>query len=150
MNRLRNMILCFVSFFSSFLFGLEDEGMQNVYHFKGVHFLASYCECDAEALTNLEALEQAMVDAVKECGATILGAKHHVFPPDGFTMVILLSESHATIHTYPEHGACFVDLFTCGEKCSSAKFDEVLRRYLHPKRVVEKTLVRQADDIHAI
>lgn len=147
MNWFCSAILCVLSVFSSFLFGVENEAEQDVYHFKGVHFLASYCECDSEALTNLDALEQAMIDAVEQCGATILNHAHYVFPPYGFTMVVLLSESHATIHTYPEHGACFVDLFTCGEKCSSAKFDAALRRYLQPKNVVQKTILRK-DDIY--
>ena len=57
-------------------------------------------------------------------------------------MVILLSESHASIHTYPEFNACFVDLFTCGEKCSSEYFDQALQSYLKPKLVNGRTLIR--------
>lgn len=147
MNRFCTFILCILSVCSSPLFGLEDADAQEVYHFKGVHFLASYCECDPEALTNVEALKQVMLDAANQCGATVLSSLPHVFPPSGLTMVVLLSESHASIHTYPEHGACFVDLFTCGEKCSSEKFDAALRSYLKPKSVTEKTLVR-TDVIH--
>jgi S-adenosylmethionine/arginine decarboxylase-like enzyme len=58
------------------------------------------------------------------------------------TMVFLLSESHASIHTYPEHGACFVDLFTCGNKCSGEKFDQALREYLKPAHVTARVLIR--------
>lgn len=147
MNRFCTFILCILSVCSSPLFGLEDMDAQEVYHFKGVHFLASYSECDLEALTNVEALKEVMLDAANQCGATVLSSLDHVFPPNGLTMVVLLSESHASIHTYPEHGACFVDLFTCGEKCSSEKFDAALRSYLKPKSVAEKTLVRK-DIIH--
>ncbi len=140
MNGIRILIISVFSVFSSFLFAEEE-----IYHFKGVHFLASYCECDHDALTDLDGLRQAMLDAVVECGATVLSASDYVFEPDGLTMVILLSESHASIHTYPEHGACFVDLFTCGEKCSSAKFDAALREYLKPKDVNARTLNRSQE-----
>jgi S-adenosylmethionine decarboxylase len=113
------------------------------YQFRGVHFLASYCDCDPDALCDVEGLAQAMHDAVEKCGATILKSSEWIFPPNGLTMVILLSESHASIHTYPEHGACFVDLFTCGDKCSSEKFDQELRAYLKPKRVDQRKLIRE-------
>lgn len=112
------------------------------YQFRGVHFLASYCDCDMDALADVEKLSAAMSHAVKECGATILEKSSWVFPPSGLTMVFLLSESHASIHTYPEHGACFVDLFTCGENCSAEEFDKQIRAYLNPKIVNQRTLIR--------
>src|SRR5205807_611048 len=99
---------------------------EEVFEFKGSHFIASYLDCDQAALTDVDALTSAMEDAARASGATILKTAAHVFPPNGLTMVILLSESHASIHTYPEFGACFVDLFTCGTKCSAQKFHEVL------------------------
>ena len=113
------------------------------YQFKGKHFIASYAGCDIDALSNVEQLRLIMEEAAKQSGATILQTAYHVFPPDGLTMVILLSESHASIHTYPEHRACFVDLFTCGDKCSNEKFDECLRSYLKPTSVHEKVLIRR-------
>jgi S-adenosylmethionine decarboxylase proenzyme len=73
-----------------------------------------------------------MDEAVKASGATILNRTYYIFPPNGMTLVYLLSESHASIHTYPEKGACFVDLFTCGENCSAEGFDHLLRGYLQP------------------
>lgn len=84
----------------------------------------------------------AMNRAVKASGATVLNATAHVFPPNGLTAVYLLSESHASIHTYPEHRACFVDLFTCGDHCSADKFHEELQSYLKPDEVEAKTFSR--------
>lgn len=112
------------------------------YAFRGVHFMADYCGCDAKALTDIETLKQVMLDAARASGATVLDVVDYVFAPDGLTMVILLSESHASIHTYPEHGSCFVDLFTCGDHCSSEGFDAVLRAYLKPLQVQPKILIR--------
>lgn len=110
--------------------------------FKGQHFLASYLDCDSEALQNPHRLIEAMDEAVLASGATILGKSSFVFEPDGLTIVYLLSESHASVHTYPEHNACFVDLFTCGDHCSSEGFDRSLQNYLQPKTVEAKNISR--------
>jgi len=130
------LVLVFICV-SAFVFGNEE-----VHQFKGKHLIASYGDCDIEALTDVEALREVMHQAVTECGATILDSMNYIFPGNGMTMVIMLSESHASIHTYPEYGACFVDLFTCGDKCSHEKFDQVLRAYLKPAEVSQKVLVR--------
>ncbi len=139
MNWIRHVMIIVCLFATIAL--VADEN--SLYQFKGNHFLASYCECDAQALSDVENLQAAMLNAVQECGATILQSSSWIFPPCGLTMVILLSESHASIHTYPEHGACFVDLFTCGEKCSAEKFDSVMRAYLKPQVVNQRTLIRK-------
>jgi S-adenosylmethionine decarboxylase len=112
------------------------------YQFLGKHFIASYSDCDPEALCNVEGLIEAMREGVKKSGAQILNDIFYVFPGNGFTMALLLSESHGCIHTYPEHNACFVDLFTCGDHCHYAPFDEALRNYLKPRKVNSKVLIR--------
>ncbi len=123
--------------FACSLFGAESE-----YIFKGKHFVASYMECDERALADLGELILAMDEAVRSSGATILDKTPYVFPPNGLTIVYLLSESHASLHTYPEHSACFVDLFTCGNICSAEKFDEMMRQYLKPKVVNARLFLR--------
>ena len=123
----------YVFYFLAFSFSLLAETPE--YDFAGRHFLASYLDCDKEALSDVEALSLAMDLAVQSSGATLLDKCEHLFPPHGLTLLYLLSESHASIHTYPEHGACFVDLFTCGDHCSAEEFDRVLRTYLQPQNV---------------
>lgn len=56
-----------------------------------------------ELLGSPEKLRQLMIDICEENGFTILQKTHHVFEPQGITMLFLLSESHFSIHTYPEH-----------------------------------------------
>ncbi len=121
------------------------------FEFRGKHFLASYLECDKEALMDTEALKKIMLEAVQKCGATMLDYTAYVFPGQGLTMVIMLSESHASIHTYPEHGACFVDLFTCGEKAKHEIFTEVLQEYLKAKKINHKAVIRHhgVEDLEA-
>lgn len=121
----------------SSLFATAEEFL-----FQGKHLIASYSGCDVEALSDVATLHDVMLNAAKGCGATVLDSSYYVFAPDGLTMVILLSESHASIHTYPEHGTCFIDLFTCGEKCSNEVFDQILQEYLKPQHVDKKLLLR--------
>lgn len=130
-----------ISFCCSLFLNCEEEKPD--YQFIGRHFVASYSGCDMEALTNLDALAKALEGASNASGAHILQSIKYVFPPDGFTMVILLSESHASIHTYPEHSACFVDLFTCGTNCVAEKFDEYLQNYLKPTKINSQILKRE-------
>lgn len=136
------LLICLCGFFHGHA---EEKLTEPSYQFKGQHFLASYCDCDHRALTDVKALEQAMLKAAAKSGATVLKSASWEFPENGFTMVILLSESHASIHTYPEFNACFVDLFTCGDNCSSEYFDQALQSYLKPKSVNGRTLIRTSE-----
>ncbi len=71
---------------------------------------------DPEVLTDYSIILQAMLEACKKNNLTSLGYMHHTFPyPGGVSVNIMLSESHFTIHTWPEHGSATVDCFTCGE-----------------------------------
>jgi S-adenosylmethionine decarboxylase len=130
----------FIGAFSILFFSSSDAEEQ--YRFFGEHLIASYSDCDIDALSDVTTLISVMEEATKMTGATILDLSCHIFPPTGLTMVILLSESHATIHTYPEHRACFVDIFTCGGHCAMEKFDKALQDYLLPKSVSKGTLIR--------
>lgn len=125
-----------------FAFTSIIQAEESPHQFAGKHFLGSYLDCDVEAISDVDGLLQAMNQAVEASGATILNMTPHVFPPDGLTVVYLLSESHASIHTYPEYRACFVDLFTCGDHCSEEQFDQILRAYLKPKQVNAKLFAR--------
>ena len=130
-----------VTLCSTLLFGAthpqdSDSDKHPAYKFVGRHLMASYKGCNNQALTNIEGLKRAMLEAVNASSAHLLDSCEYVFPGDGLTLVLLLSESHASIHTYPEYSSCFVDIFTCGTKCSQEKFDESLRKYLQPQDVI--------------
>jgi len=134
---MKMVFFCF--FISIFSYLSADE---EIYEFRGKHLVSNYLECDLEALSDEKTLMQVMLAAVEKCGAQILNYNTYVFPGHGLTMTILLSESHASIHTYPEHGKCFIDLFTCGDKCNHEVFNETVKAYLKPKSVAEKVWVR--------
>lgn len=113
------------------------------YRFQGRHLMASYMGCDLERLLDTSTLLQVFKDAADATGATVLDACHYVFPGNGLTAVLLLSESHASIHTYPENHSCFVDLFTCGDTVDQSKFDQAMRHYLKPHEVNQNVFNRE-------
>jgi S-adenosylmethionine decarboxylase len=67
-----------------------------------------------------------MVDAAIDCGAVVLGDSFHRFSPQGVSGVVIIAESHLSIHTWPEHGYAAVDVFTCGTSVRPEKAAEVL------------------------
>jgi S-adenosylmethionine decarboxylase proenzyme len=69
----------------------------------------------SEALLNDSAtLEHSLVEAASRGGAHVLEGRFRCFEPQGISGVIILAESHVTIHTWPELGYAAVDVFTCG------------------------------------
>lgn len=82
----------------------------------GRHLLVEYHGCDRELLNTPEHIRTALKAAVIAAGATPLHEVVHAFSPHGVTGVIVIAESHFSIHTWPEYGFAAVDLFTCGEQ----------------------------------
>lgn len=114
----------------------------NMYAFKGNHYLSSFLGCNESKLKDVPTLKETLRRAITLCGATILQESVHVFSNDASTMVFLLSESHCSIHTYVEHGAVFMDLFTCGDSCDSVVFERIMKEYLEPNRIVKDIVER--------
>lgn len=122
--------------FISFLFGKDSDEVS------GKHFIANYIECDLRSLIDLERLMQVMKEAIVHSRAIVLDQVCHVFPPNELKIVYLLSNSHASLHTYPELRTCFVDFFTIGNSCFPEQFDQVLRKFLQPKIIDARLFLR--------
>lgn len=111
--------------------------------FTGWHVLAEFGGVDATLCNDLERLESALRESLIAAGVTICDVVHKQFDPQGVTVLALLSESHASIHTYPESGDIFVDVFTCGSIGAGAtKAVEFLRDALAPARVRTQVIQR--------
>jgi S-adenosylmethionine decarboxylase len=78
------------------------------------HLLIELQDCDEEVLNDLDFLRDAMVAAAVDCGATVMGESFHRFSPQGVSGVVVIAESHLSVHTWPEYGYAAVDIFTCG------------------------------------
>lgn len=82
----------------------------------GRHVLAEMYGCPFEVLNDIKKVENIMVNAALEAGAEVREFVFHKFSPQGVSGVVVISESHLAIHTWPELGYAAIDVFTCGEK----------------------------------
>jgi S-adenosylmethionine decarboxylase len=80
----------------------------------GKHCVAELYGCDHSILDNEKVLIELIRESIDIAGATLLDICSHKFEPQGVTIVALLSESHISIHTWPEDGSVALDVFTCG------------------------------------
>jgi S-adenosylmethionine decarboxylase len=112
----------------------------HAYSFNGTHYIGTYSECKLLEYNGL--VLHALLNASAASGATVLKYSLHEFEPQGMTAVVLLSESHASVHTYPETGSVFVDLFTCGDTCDWKPFEDMLISFLEPKNI-ERTIIQR-------
>jgi len=84
-------------------------------HALGTHLLVELRECNPDIIKSLEKVRNALVSAAKEAKATIVNVSFHEFNPFGISGVVVIAESHLTIHTWPEYAYAAIDIFTCGE-----------------------------------
>lgn len=81
----------------------------------GRHILVEFYQCNQDILNDVARVRDMMMEATRQSGATLVTENFHHFSPYGVSGVIVIAESHLTIHTWPEYGYAAVDLFTCGE-----------------------------------
>jgi S-adenosylmethionine decarboxylase len=82
----------------------------------GRHILAEISGCSFEILNDMAMVEEIMINAALEAGAEVREYVFHKFSPQGVSGVVVISESHLAIHTWPELGYAAVDVFTCGDR----------------------------------
>lgn len=82
----------------------------------GIHLLIEFSLCNRQKIDNLEFLQSVMTQGAEIAGATVLRTAFQDFSPQGVSGVVVIAESHLTIHTWPEYGYAAVDIFTCGTK----------------------------------
>jgi len=106
-----------------------------MYGTPGRHVLADFRGVAPGLLADAQALEQQMTAAARAAGAQVLSAHfHHFGEGAGVTGVILLSESHISIHSWPEHRFAALDIFMCGAARPETALD-FLRAALAPESV---------------
>ena len=108
----------------------------------GIHLLVELWDCSKEKLNLLNYIEDTMVKAAEESGATVLKTAFQEFNPHGVSGVVVIAESHLSIHTWPEHGYAAVDVFTCGTTVDPWKATLYLENELEAKKVEINSLLR--------
>lgn len=81
----------------------------------GKHILIELNECNKDLLNDIEYLRTALSDVARRIGATVIKDAFYQFTPQGVSGVVIIAESHLSIHTWPEYNFAAVDVFTCGD-----------------------------------
>jgi S-adenosylmethionine decarboxylase len=80
----------------------------------GHHYVAEGSGCNPDIIGRVETVEQILVRAAEVAGVTVWSISFHRFSPNGVSGVVVISESHLSVHTWPEYGYVALDIFTCG------------------------------------
>lgn len=99
----------------------------------GRHLIVEYAQCNSELLNNLDKLEEFMNESVRKAGATIVKSTFHRYNPQGVSGVVVIAESHISIHTWPEYGYAAVDFFTCGDSVDPYRAFDYMKEKLECK-----------------
>jgi len=108
----------------------------------GRHLLVELHDCDTALLNDEQFLRSQCVAAAGQMGATVVKEHSHRFTPIGVSVVIILAESHLSLHTWPEHGMAAVDIFVCGSEADPHVAKQWLARALKASRVDELEIRR--------
>ena len=108
----------------------------------GRQILIEFYDCQAEILTDRNRVRQYMLEAARHAGATVISDTFHHFKPDGISGVVVIAESHISIHTWPEHRYAAVDVFTCGDSVDPWGVPHYLQEKLHAKSVSSMEIKR--------
>ena len=108
----------------------------------GRHLLVELYHCDAVAIADVRRVEDIMVGAAKYAKATIVDVVFHSFNPHGISGVIVIQESHLTIHTWPEYGFASIDIYTCGSKVNPWRAYNYLVKNFKAKNVTALEMKR--------
>ncbi len=117
----------------------------------GRHLVVELCECNPAKLNDQAFLEECLDEAVRRSGATKVRSVFHRYNPQGISGVVVIAESHISIHTWPEYGYAAVDFFTCGTSVDPYLAMEHVKKGLESKDVqvseINRGMPSSADEI---
>lgn len=93
----------------------------------GKHMIIELYGCSSRIINNVEQVKDHVLEAVRLSGATVIEPFFHHFPPNGVSGIVVVAESHFSVHTWPEIGYCALDIFTCGQDVDSQKALDYLK-----------------------
>src|SRR3954462_4344329 len=109
---------------------------------KPVLYSVDLYQCDALAALDSAAINATFAAALQRAGATIVQSSFHAFPGTGLTSVLILSESHAVLHTWPETATVNIDIFSCSTRLKSLDAIHELGRMFGAREVAIQEILR--------
>jgi len=101
----------------------------------GNHLIVEMYGCCPVTINDVDRVETCLKHAVKLSGAHIVQSVIHHFNPHGVSGVIVIEESHFSVHTWPEYGYCALDIFTCGTEIDYYTALDYLKREFQSKNI---------------
>jgi S-adenosylmethionine decarboxylase len=114
------------------------------------HCILELWGCNSEFLNDLQFVERTMTDAALQAGAEVREVTFHQFAPQGVSGVVIVSESHLAIHTFPEHGYASIDVFTCGKRIDPKKAAAIIAGKLQANRIYEMNVERGLGEMNIV
>lgn len=102
----------------------------------GKHWIIECYECNPEVINSPERLEEIFLEAAHKAGATIVGSHFHSYEPQGVSGVVVIAESHFSVHSWPEYRYAAVDVFTCGESIDVDRAIQVFQDNLGTDEII--------------
>ncbi|MBC7194620.1 MAG: S-adenosylmethionine decarboxylase proenzyme [Caldisericia bacterium] len=109
---------------------------------KGMHLILELSGCDREIINDIEKVRQVLTEAAIVANAEILETVFHKFSPQGVSGVVVISESHLSIHTWPEKSYAAIDIYTCGKHTMPWEAYKYIKRHFKAKKIYLTSLQR--------
>jgi len=124
-------------------------------HTLGLELLLDLYDCTSDALGDVDALERVLCEAIQPAGFEVVDRIAHQFASEGVTLVLILAQSHATLHTWPEARFVTADVYACGASQDISPALETVRQRLvqlfcprrHTFRLIERGLDTDAQSV---
>lgn len=112
----------------------------------GLHILGELHTNEIRSLEDISLVKDKIVEFIAQADLSQVGMVEHIFPEGGYTFVILLAESHVSIHTWPELGYITLDVFVCNvsrdnSTASRKLFDSIVQLF-NPTKVSKREIIR--------
>ncbi len=108
----------------------------------GRHLVAELSGCKTEILNDLPVLRQSLIKAARLSGALVVDSVFHRYNPQGISGIVVIAESHLSIHTWPEYDYAAIDCFTCGISVDPYKAIEYMKTALSCTSIKVRELKR--------
>jgi S-adenosylmethionine decarboxylase proenzyme len=118
-----------------------SKNEDDFHEFVGKEVSADLYGINSKKLSDIAFLKKICEEAAKESNMTVINTFVQKYDPQGYDIFVALAESNITIHTYEEHFACFVNVFTCGRKSNALKGMMYIIEKLEPREVKNMQII---------
>lgn len=109
---------------------------------RGKHLILDLYGCQTAILNDKVKIDKLLTECVKISGATVEGKLFKQFEPNGISAVFLLSESHISVHVWPDQKYASIDMYTCGQKCDPSNILDLIEKTFDPEQFTHRLIER--------